>query len=782
MRLLPYRHDSSYEFHLDPPTYSGMHLVSLPLIFIKQMAVLVLLLFYHPECVIANATTNILVIYPERTNRPIVRTPELLIDASFDHLFTNPPKVYTEFMDTLEFGPNSHLVFLQDFLKEKYQSEKIDVIVAVDKALTFASAFQKQNFPNAKLVYSILDRDVAKLTQEADASTATGVQIDTNFSTTLELAKRLQPNLKRIVCIVNQKGIDPDTLQSIHKTMSEGPSPVTLEIVYNEEIGTTLDLLKTLEPTDAVFLHWLRGTTEPHASAMSVAELIAKHSPVPAYCLFREQLNLGYLAGGQVNFPSATHEAVKLAAAWIKTGKRPHVKTHDGQLIVNDSQLNRWGINKNLVPRDVVLHKEHSNWWKEHANFLIAVACICFMQTCWISLLLNSKKAQAKAEQDLQNHINHINLATDGSGLGMWTWDTQKKALWLSELSQKQVNLPPLTNPSFKDILKILHPEDRTQFTQSFTKLLNSGEKIKLEFRIIEEESTRWMRIVGGVIQWIQQKPQMLAGTIQDVTELKKAKRKLSDEWSKVTHVNRMSLMGEMAASLAHEISQPLSSMINNAIVGKRYLAKGQPEDLEEIEEIFDDILYGGSHAKEIIQSVRAMARNQAEQKEPLEVNTVISDSLTLVRKDIATRGCALKIRLTPDLPQIYASRVQIQQVIINLIINALDAMDDTNETKKRIDVLSQFHDERSIRILIRDFGKGIPDKEKKRLFDRFYTTKSNGMGMGLSIARTIIENHEGSLELLETPSLGTCFAIILPIHVATSEVKTKHQTLASAH
>jgi two-component system sensor kinase FixL len=218
--------------------------------------------------------------------------------------------------------------------------------------------------------------------------------------------------------------------------------------------------------------------------------------------------------------------------------------------------------------------------------------------------------------------------------------------------------------------------------------------------------------------------------------------------------------MGEMAAALAHELNQPLTAILSNAHAGERYLAQGAPP-LGEIREILQDVVGDARRAGEVIQRLRSLLRKDEARLLPLDVNHVIREIAVLVRTDAILRNVLLDLELAPSLSPVRGDRVQLQQVLLNLILNGMEAVGPSGEGRRL--VVQTLQTDAAVRVAVRDQGAGIPTDQLARIFETFYTTKPNGMGMGLPISRSIVEAHGGRMWAENNPDRGATFAFTIP-------------------
>jgi PAS domain S-box-containing protein len=265
----------------------------------------------------------------------------------------------------------------------------------------------------------------------------------------------------------------------------------------------------------------------------------------------------------------------------------------------------------------------------------------------------------------------------------------------------------------------------------------------------------------------------IMGGTVlyscRDVTELRLAEEELRAARLDLAHASRLAMVGELMGSIAHEINQPLTAIIGNAGAGLRRLSSdAQPDERAELREIFVDIRDQGRLAGDIIERLRALAAKRPLARQVLDVNEVASDILRLVAGDARRRHVTLRTELVPSLPAIAADRVSLQQVVLNLLLNAMDAMDRPEAAERQVVVRTLRLDD-AIELAVSDTGHGIPADRLPRVFDPFFTTKPEGLGLGLAIARSIVEAHGGRIWAEDHEGQGATFHLTLPAPGAAS-------------
>ena len=286
--------------------------------------------------------------------------------------------------------------------------------------------------------------------------------------------------------------------------------------------------------------------------------------------------------------------------------------------------------------------------------------------------------------------------------------------------------------------------------------------KLSSQFEVFFAGSGKWLLFSMDPIQDAAGNVIGVVHVARDITEAKRAEGELLRQRMELAHIARVSTMGELAASLAHELNQPLGAILANAEAAELFLGQDPPA-MDEVRPILTAIRKDDERAAEVIRRMRALLRKRELERQPLEINSLVEDVLQLVSGDAALRGVSVTTNLTPALPKVSGDRVHLQQVLLNLILNGMDAMANHQRENRQISVRTQLGADGQLELAVMDSGHGIEPDKLPRVFDPFYTTKPSGMGMGLSIARTIIDAHHGRIWAENNASGGATFRITLP-------------------
>jgi signal transduction histidine kinase len=373
------------------------------------------------------------------------------------------------------------------------------------------------------------------------------------------------------------------------------------------------------------------------------------------------------------------------------------------------------------------------------------------------------------SEAGLRESEERMSLAVEAADLGIWSRQLPGDELWLSERSRTLFELPRGKRLDFAAMLERLHPDDRDALRQAHAAAEAGGGRYEMEFRLLLPDGTlRWIASQGRVECDAAGRPVRVLGASTDITASKHAELEMAQLRHEMAHAGRVSIMGQLASSLAHEINQPLGAILRNAEAAELFLQQPAP-DLEEIRAILVDIRKDDQRAGQVVDGMRGLLKRRSLDRRPLELREIVGDVVTLVRADAAARHVKLHIAVPRDLPAVHGDRVHIQQVLLNLMLNGMDALGEADVAERRVHVSARREGDGIVEVAVGDSGHGIPADVLAHVFDPFFTTKPHGMGVGLSISRTIVEAHGGRLWAENSSGGGAAFRFTLPVAEGTA-------------
>jgi PAS domain S-box-containing protein len=346
---------------------------------------------------------------------------------------------------------------------------------------------------------------------------------------------------------------------------------------------------------------------------------------------------------------------------------------------------------------------------------------------------------------------------------GSFGWNVDSGAVFWSDQTYSILGYEPSTTPSIQLMLDHIHPEDAGSVRHAIDRASGDRSECDIEFRLLlPAGAIKHIHAVARAMEGMTDKAQFV-GALMDVTAARRAESRLHEAHAQMAHVARVTSLGALSASIAHEVNQPLAAIVSHGEASLRWLNRDDPR-LDEVESSIRHVIANGKRASEVVQRVRGLTGKTERHKSALHLNHLIEEVVPLVRSEATRHRALLRLDLAEDLPAIHGDPIELQQVIINLIINAIQAMVAVEDRPRAAIVTTRLDGTDNVLLEVQDSGPGIDPEHARQIFEAFFTTKPGGMGMGLPICRSIIEAHGGQLSAQSSaPEQGAIFHCILP-------------------
>jgi signal transduction histidine kinase len=388
------------------------------------------------------------------------------------------------------------------------------------------------------------------------------------------------------------------------------------------------------------------------------------------------------------------------------------------------------------------------------------VAVIAFLTTSAVITQLVSRVRNLMQEK-LERSETYLAEAQQLSHSGSFGWKVATGEISWSAETFRIFKFDQTKKPTMGLIFQRIHPEDAAFVKRAVETATQEAKDFQFEHRLLlPDGSVKYINVVAhaetnnaGALEFM--------GAVMDVTERKRAEDSLHDAQANLARIARLTTMGELTASIAHEVNQPLAAVVTNANACLRWLDRESP-DLDEARDAIRRIIRDGNRGSEVIARIRAILNKETKPKEWLDINAVVRETIALTR--VYLRDASLQTDLSPVLPVVLADRVELQQVLLNLMVNAIDAMKTVTDRPRVLRLQTESSDGGFILVVVQDSGIGLDQNQMDQIFEVFYTTKPQGMGMGLSISRSIIDSHGGRLWAEANDGSGAIFKFTLPV------------------
>jgi len=702
---------------------------------------------------IAPAAKNVLVLYSYNRLLPA----HIEIDRGLRDAIANSPGrnivLFSEFLDRPIFSGPAFEKTIAKYLRDKYASHPPDVIVVViNPALDFLLRHRAGLFPAAPVLHVGVDKYFVDSVRPMPPDVI-GVPVTFDFSATIELALRLHPDARRLVLVTGTSTTDRLWESQLRADVARLKPAREVEFLAGLSTDAVVKRLRELDSRDVLFTpgYFTDGAGRQFTTRSS-NELIAAASGAPVYGPFSPFVGSGIVGGVMPSFADMGQQAGKDVIALLDGTPPAELRlpaSIPARVNVDWRQLRRWKVDEAWLPPDADVRFREPTVWDNYWREISAAIVVVLLQGLLIARLLLERRQRRQAAVALEASEQRANLAARAAGLSAWIWETDGGRI-------RNAALPG----SPDDLRDSVHPADREQIRRAVMEALGGDAELNIEYRVLRP---------GGEVRWISargraQKPggRQLIGVSLDITDRKHAELQGAQDRAKLRRLTRASMLGQLSAAIAHQLNQPLAAILGNAEAAQTMLGRGKA-DLAELRSICDDIVAENHRAAEVIRRLRDLYRRGEIRREPCDLNGLARETVELLRTELLTRHVVPVIEPAPSLAPISGDRVQLQQVLLNLILNAADAMDKAAEVDRLVTIRTEQFGER-ILLSVADRGTGVAADDAAKVFDDFWSTKTEGMGVGLAISKSIVEAHGGSLTMSNNPDRGATFRASLPV------------------
>ena len=703
-------------------------------------------------------TKNILVLHAFEANVPVFVGTDKGLSTTLE---SNGISGLNQFFESLNLRRNpspEYRKLLVEKMRMQYGRRKLGVIVTMwPEALEFVLKDCRDIFPDVPILALYLPEGfrLPKTNRHIIGHSA-----ETDILGTFEIALKLVPGAKRVYVVSGIHEVDKMIEDRARRELNRWET--RLEFHYLSQMSFE-DMLVTISttPSDSIILALVlaQDISGKSFTSVKVAQKLSQVSKAPIFGLLDAALGYGIVGGFLINFENIGQKAGELVLDILKGNPTaqnlPQALNVASQPMFDWRQLKHWNLNESALPEgSIIVNREFSLWDLKY--YIIPALAFILAQSYLIIKLLAQNRRRRSAEESLREKTEELDRFFSVTLDLLCIANTSGYFLRLNPAWERILgySIEELMANRFFDFV---HPDDLAGTQAAIAKLASQRELDHFENRYRCKDGSyrllEWTAAPTG---------ELIYAAARDMTERLEVETEARQRREELAHLARVAMLGELTASLAHEINQPLSSIMSNAQAAKRYLNAPAP-DMEEVKEIVNDIVKEDTRAGEVINRMRTLLKKTKMEFEPVDLNSVFREIVTLLNSDVVMRGVKIDLEFDPQLPFVRGDRVQLQQVALNLVMNAFDAMSERPRGERWVLIRTGLKDSQVL-AAVTDNGTGVSTGDPEKVFQPFYTTKTQGLGMGLSISRSIIISHQGRIWAENNPGSGTTFYFSLPV------------------
>jgi PAS domain S-box-containing protein len=660
---------------------------------------------------------------------------------------------------------------LVEYLQKRQAHWQPDLVVPIGSpAGVFVEQYRDRLFPETPILYTGMDR--RRLGPDALKKNAAFIGENFDAPGFIEDILQIAPATKNIAVVIGASAVEQYWAAAFRKEFEPFANRINFIWLNDLSLDQMLEKTRALPPDSYIFLILLlRDATGVTHNADEALQRIHAVANAPINSIFQHQLGLGIVGGrlyqAELEGIESAHIAVRILHGEPASSFPPRIV---GPLSPRYDwrELKRWKINEEHLPPGSVVSFRELTAWEQYKVWIIAGVSLCSVQAVLIFGLFANLVKRRRAERSLIESEDRVALAADAAHLGVWEFDPATNEIWISDKARDLFQIAPGTDVDYAAFHERVHPDDQPLRDSAIKRAIETKGGYEIEYRTLLPDGTvRWISGRARCISDGEGRSTRLLGVSMDITERKRAEKEAMGQRDELFHLSRVVSLGQLSGSLAHELNQPLGIILSNAQAAQHMLAGDSP-DIPELREILADIVGEDLRAGEVITRLRALLKRGQTRLLPLALNEVIEDVLHLLRSDLVARGVTVQTTLVDGLPHVPGDKVQLQQVLLNIITNACDAMAE-NPPKDRILRISTNLQAGKVCASMEDKGRGLPGGDVSRIFQPFFTTKDHGLGIGLSICHSIIGAHHGRLWAEPNEGRGLTLHIELEIIAPTA-------------
>ena len=730
-----------------------------------------------------NEEKRVLILFSNQSDLPAYPMVEKGIKSSLDAGHEFHIEYFIEYMDYYRNPDQTDNQLLLDLYHHKFSRHKIDLVIAYGPpSLSLVVAHSNDLFPQTPVVFSGILREQLKGLNLSPM--VTGVLADIDYAGLLETALKIHPRTRHVAIVNGASKTDLLLEREFRKALE--PYAKRLDFIYLTRLpmGNILERVQNL-PEHSVVLYYLltRDGEGKGFPPWEAASMVAEAANAPVYGCLDSYLGHGIVGGRMTSMEMTGVKAGEMALRILRGEKTSDIPM-SGQGTIIDMfdwrQFKRFKIREDRLPPGSIVRFREFSIWEQYKWYILGLTTFCIVEFLLIVGLWIQRRRRSQAEEEVRESEAKFAAIFQDTPVPMFLLNQNRRIREVNRAAQEAVALSALETKdlAFGNAFRCIHSLDDPKgcgFGPSCDDcpvrriILNTFQTGQSHHQVeVRLTSGDWSErhhsylLLSTTLPDIAQNRFVLL-YVEDITKRRYAQQEAQRHRDELALMSRRARLGELTASITHELKQPLAAILSNAQAALRFLSSDAP-DLNEVHDTLQDIVRDDKRAGEVIKRLHVPLKKSIPVLRPVDLNEMILEIIELLKNEMDLRGVSLVTMLAEGLPPIRGDTIQLQQVALNLIMNGAEAMMDLDHDSRKIIVSTKKHDEQTLEVSVRDSGRGLDEDIIDRMFDPFYTTKSEGMGMGLSISRSIIEAHGGRLWAANNPDRGATLSFTVPI------------------
>lgn len=710
---------------------------------------------------------TVLILYSFSQSYPVTSQLDKSIRSVFNAQQDIEISINTEHLELSKYNDSTYIEKVVDLFKYKYVDEQPDLIITViEPAFNFILQHRDNLFPGVPIIFGGIE--IASV-NDLDPNVKGIFQgLDLGYEKTLDLAFKLHPNTQQVFIISGSGKLEMSWLNLAKESFEHYQDQKEFTYLTGLSMNELRIEVENLPDNSLVFyLPVLEDKYGGNYVALDVVSSIAKVSSIPVYGFMEIQVGHGIVGGYLKSFP---RQAINMAnmALNVLSGdsieKMQSISSQDYNYIFDYNQLKKWSIPESDLPENSEIRYIEYTFWEMYIYRIMLVTSVIVVLLIIIGYLLAQKKILRNSQKELSQAQRKYKTVADYTSDWEYWQNTDGSMAWVSPSCEHICGYASESiarNPTL--IHDIIMDEDKQVWDAH-----NCNDNGKIDAKGIRFR----IRTKQGEIRWVEHACQQVIdeqgnnlgvrAINRNITEREKYKSQTNKLQSELIHVERVATISALTYTLAHEINQPLTSIRSYAQAALRFMYNGQDESVN-IEKALQGIVSDNKRAAAVVNQLRDLVKKKDNPPQVIDINKIVSDVLGLLNSEIIIQNAIIKLSLDQEIHKVNGDPIQLQQVFLNLISNGLDAMIGLSAGKKVLAISTSSENSTGTLITISDTGIGITVDKLEEIFEAFHTSKSDGLGLGLAISKSIIESHGGKIWAEKNEPKGTKIVVFLP-------------------